>query len=218
MSGWLDSELLAQIGCAVLFGGIIGLEREFSDKPAGLRTNVLICVGSMLFTVASLRIAGTRGDPGRVAAQVVTGVGFLGAGAIIQSRGSVVGLTTAATIWVVAAIGVLTGLGRFMTAANATVITVLVLWLVRKPEEHIARKIKLGRLRIEMPDSPQLLVKIAEVFRTHGAPMEQVSVEKAEDGRVAVTVRFPVSMSHRKQILQKLQEIEDLHSVKETIL
>src|SRR5207249_8849502 len=106
-------QLLLQLGLAVLLGGAIGLEREFAGKPAGLRTNILICVGSVLYTKLSMTMGGPTSDPTRVAAQIVTGVGFIGAGTILHARGAVVGLTSAATIWVVAAIGVALGAGHY---------------------------------------------------------------------------------------------------------
>jgi len=102
-------ELFLQLCLATLFGGAIGLERELGGKPAGLRTNILICIGSMLYTKLSITMAAGTADPTRIAAQIVTGVGFIGAGTILHARGAVVGLTSAATIWVVAAIGVALG-------------------------------------------------------------------------------------------------------------
>src|SRR3954451_4555748 len=105
----LRLDLLIKLTLAVVLGGIIGFERELAAKPAGLRTNILICVGAALLMDVSTRIGlvnGVRiGDPGRIAAQVVSGVGFLGAGTIMQGGGTVTGLTSAATIWVVAAMG-----------------------------------------------------------------------------------------------------------------
>jgi putative Mg2+ transporter-C (MgtC) family protein len=124
----------------VLLGGIVGVERELSGKPAGLRTNILICLGSALLMDLSITLGmidgGERvGDPARIAAQVVTGVGFLGAGTIMQARGEVVGLTTAATIWVVAAIGLAVGAGHRAKAIAAALLVTLVLtalgWLER---------------------------------------------------------------------------------------
>lgn len=121
--------------CSMVCGAIVGLEREHKRKPAGLRTLGLICVGSTLFTIASLLVTGgPSSDPGRIAAQVVTGIGFLGAGAIIRDRGSVVGLTTAAAIWVVAAIGVLVGLGYGAAGIAASLMVVLMLTGLRKIE------------------------------------------------------------------------------------
>ncbi len=108
-SPWLE---LVLVLAAVLSGAIVGTERERQDKPAGLRTLILVCLGSAVFTMVSYAFTTTTGDSGRVAAQIVTGVGFLGAGAILHSRTSVSGMTTAAAIWMMAAIGITIGVGR----------------------------------------------------------------------------------------------------------
>lgn len=108
---------------ALLFGGVIGLEREVSDKAAGLRTNVLICVGACLFAIISSRFFN---DPARISAQIVTGIGFLGAGAIMHEGDKVTGLTTAATIWMVAAIGMSVAYGHFTLAATAALMVLFV--------------------------------------------------------------------------------------------
>ncbi len=135
-------DLLMRLVMAVILGGAVGLERELSGKPAGLRTNILICLGAAMLTDLSIKIGvgpdGTRyGDPGRIAAQIVVGIGFLGAGTIIQARGAVVGLTTAATIWVVAAIGMLVGAGSYVEAAGGTVFVLLTLEGLRRVERRI---------------------------------------------------------------------------------
>jgi putative Mg2+ transporter-C (MgtC) family protein len=138
-STWDFFQLLHYFGprilVAILCGGIIGLERELKNKAAGIKTNMLICLGSALYTSVSSLMAlnisesGHFGDPTRIAAQIVSGIGFLGGGAIIQAKGTVQGLTTAATIWVVAAIGVCIGIGHSDMAilASFSVISVLVL-------------------------------------------------------------------------------------------
>lgn len=124
----LRLDLGAKMLVAILAGGGIGLERELRGKPAGLRTNILICIGSALLMDLSIRIAGDHlGDPGRIAAQVVTGIGFLGAGTILHTRGAITGLTSAATIWVVAAIGLTTGAGYYYEALGATATVMIVL-------------------------------------------------------------------------------------------
>ena len=112
---------------SVVCGGLIGVEREIKQKPAGFRTNILICFGSMLIMWLSIRIGtglipGHIGDPGRIAAQVVTGIGFLGAGTILHSRGHITGLTSAAMIWVVSAIGMVIGAGVYVIALSSTVV------------------------------------------------------------------------------------------------
>jgi len=114
---------------AVVLGGVIGAERETRGKWAGLRTNILICLGAAIFTIISRKIvAGEQDTVARIAAQIVTGVGFLGAGAIIQDRGGVHGLTTAATIWLVASIGMACGAGYHLLAVISTAIAVVVLF------------------------------------------------------------------------------------------
>ena len=117
-------------GMAAVCGALIGIERELKQKPAGFRTNILICVGSALYMCVGLLLANAGDqltDPSRIAAQVVTGIGFLGAGAIIQGGGKVVGLTTAATIWVVAGIGLISGAGFPLLALIAAALTLLTL-------------------------------------------------------------------------------------------
>ncbi|HEY4657874.1 MAG TPA: MgtC/SapB family protein [Gemmatimonadaceae bacterium] len=128
----LRLDLAVKLGLAVLAGGAIGFERQIAGKPAGLRTNILICVGSALLMDLSISVGmidgGPRiGDPGRIAAQVITGIGFIGAGTIMQSRSGITGLTSAATIWVVAAIGLTVGAGLFLEAMGATAAVMLVL-------------------------------------------------------------------------------------------
>jgi putative Mg2+ transporter-C (MgtC) family protein len=127
-----DWELLLRLVLAFVAGALVGVERERRNKPAGLRTHMLVAGGSAMFTLASLTMAADAGqgrDPTRIAAQIVTGVGFLGAGAIFRSGSDIVGLTTAATIWVAAALGVLCGGGNSLLAISATVLSVIVLLL-----------------------------------------------------------------------------------------
>ena len=122
---------LVRCGAAALCGGIIGLERELKKKPAGFRTNILICVGAAMYMAVGLLLVDEAGqaftDPARIAAQVVTGIGFLGAGCIIQQRDRIKGLTTAATIWVVAAIGIVAGAGFPILAFIAAILVLLIL-------------------------------------------------------------------------------------------
>jgi putative Mg2+ transporter-C (MgtC) family protein len=124
---------LFRIILATILGGIIGLEREFHGKPAGLRTNLLICLGAAVFTLISKQmVEGTNDSLTRIVAQIVTGVGFLGAGAIIQDRGGIHGLTTAATIWLVASIGIACGAGLYSLAILTTIIAIFVLIVLGK--------------------------------------------------------------------------------------
>ena len=137
-----DLELIQRLLTAALLGSILGFERELRQKSAGLRTNILIAIGSALFTLMSYELAAEAGgaDPGRVAAQIVTGIGFLGAGAIMRTNGGVQGLTTAATVWVNAAVGVAAGGGDYHLAYIATAITVAVLLVLQPLETIIDRR------------------------------------------------------------------------------
>src|SRR5947199_10091332 len=140
----LRLDLLLKLGLAVFLGGAIGLEREIKNKPAGLRTNILICVGAALLTDVSVRIgimeAGPRvGDPARLAAQIVSGIGFIGAGTIMQGGGMVTGLTSVATIWVVAAIGIAIGAGDYIAAAGTGILVTVVLAGLGRMEVRLRR-------------------------------------------------------------------------------
>jgi len=121
-------------------GAAIGIEREIRQKPAGLRTNILIALGSALFTMLSIDIGGVGSTPDRIAAQVVTGVGFLGGGAILRSGRNIHGMTTAATIWVNAAVGVAAGAGYFAMAIAGTAITLIVLAVLPPVEDYFGRR------------------------------------------------------------------------------
>jgi putative Mg2+ transporter-C (MgtC) family protein len=132
--------LILRLLLAAGLGAAIGIEREYRRKPAGLRTNILIAVGSALFTILSIDIARGGGTPDRIAAQIVTGVGFLGGGAILRSGQSVHGMTTAATIWVNAAVGVAAGAGEFALAASATALTLVVLAVLPPIEGYFERR------------------------------------------------------------------------------
>lgn len=141
-----DTELAQRLLLAALLGGAIGFERELRQKSAGLRTNILIAVGSALFTLMSIEMAdGRTADATRIAAQIVTGIGFLGAGAIMRTGSGVQGLTTAATVWVNAAVGVAAGGGEYHLALIATGVTLVVLFLLTPLERLIDRRLNGGR-------------------------------------------------------------------------
>lgn len=138
-------DLTTKLVLAVLMGGAIGLERQLAGKASGLRTNILICLGSALIMDLSMNLGASFGgdvrvgDPGRIAAQVVTGIGFIGAGTIMQSRGEITGLTSAATIWMVAAIGLTVGAGFFVEALGATALVMIVLAGLGRVEYKLLR-------------------------------------------------------------------------------
>src|SRR5499427_5825114 len=135
----MDPAIPIRLVLAAVLGGIIGLERKIRDKPAGLRTNMLICVGSALFMSLSTKVAQMLGgDPTRIAAQIISGIGFRGAGAVLHSHGFVLGLTTAATIWVVAGVGMALGSGMYLVAFFATAMSLVTLYFLSYVEDRLS--------------------------------------------------------------------------------
>ncbi len=167
----LRIDLLVKLLLAALMGGTVGFERELAGKPAGLRTNILICVGAALLMDLSVRIGiveGQRiGDPSRIAAQIVTGVGFLGAGTIMQAQGTVMGLTSAATIWVVAAIGMTLGAGLFIEGVGATLLVTFVLAGLGGLERWVRRARRVAGATIRARPGTSLST-VTAALKTHG--------------------------------------------------
>lgn len=179
-------DLILQIGLATLLGGAIGLEREFGGKPAGLRTNILICIGSVLYTHLSLAmLKGSTGaipagtDTTRVAAQIVTGVGFIGAGTILHARGAVVGLTSAATIWVVAAIGVALGSGYYLEGVATTLAVLVVLSGLGRAEKLIQRHSMRSTITVHARQGPSVVEDLETLVRRTG--LELISISNRQE-------------------------------------
>jgi putative Mg2+ transporter-C (MgtC) family protein len=168
-------ELMLQVGLATLLGGAIGLERELGGKPAGLRTNILICIGSVLYTHISIALVGSATDPTRVAGQIVTGVGFIGAGTILHARGAIVGLTSAATIWVVAAIGVALGSGYYLDGIAATLVVLVVLAGLGRVEKLVERHLARATISIHARPGPTVLEDLEGLVRRAGLEILAVS-------------------------------------------
>jgi putative Mg2+ transporter-C (MgtC) family protein len=175
MSFVLPSSVVRLLLAAIL-GGIIGLERELRHKPAGLRTNMFICFGAALFTLLSLQIAAARGDPGRIAAQIIPGIGFIGAGSILHSRGSVTGLTTAATIFVVASVGMAAGGGFYITAVFATIMILIALRLLGNLERRFALKSIQMTYEVSGKDTESVVAEINRILDAEQQTMQNLRV------------------------------------------
>jgi putative Mg2+ transporter-C (MgtC) family protein len=169
----LRLELFVQLFLAVILGGAVGLERELKGKPAGLRTTMLITIGATLFTVLSYRMGEGVGDPGRIAAQILTGVGFIGAGTILHMRGAVTGLTSAATIWVVAAIGMAIGAQAYIEALVATLVVMLVLAGLGPAEHFLARQAARGHLIVHCKPEATALDDLEALVRRTGLEIDR---------------------------------------------
>ncbi|MFH1084775.1 MAG: MgtC/SapB family protein [Chloroflexota bacterium] len=150
---------------AVIIGGLIGAEREFRDKAAGFRTLIFICAGSTLFTLLSQRLAGPA-ETARIAANIVSGIGFLGAGAILQGKGRVTGLTTASIVWLVAALGMCIAGGQYVLALVATSLAMVVLWIFPRVDKWIDRLRDSRRYQITCPLAS--LVEVEALLSQHG--------------------------------------------------
>ena len=199
VSDSLQFDILGGLLLAVLLGGAVGLERELHGKAAGLRTNILICVGATLFTYLSVFLAGEGGDPSRIAAQIVTGVGFIGAGTILHDRGLVTGLTTASTIWMVAAIGVAIGAGALLEASGATLLVVLVLAALRWVEPLIAGRSVVQQVTIEALLSSEDVERVSALARDGGLRVLGVRAIERE-GRRVVTVTSEGSLAKHRAV------------------
>jgi putative Mg2+ transporter-C (MgtC) family protein len=193
---------------AIICGGAIGLERESSGKPAGLRTNVLICLGAMVFTAVGLHIAEVHGgDRARIAAQIVTGIGFLGGGAILHERGKgITGMTTAALIWLTAAFGVLVGAGLIITAVVMTGATTVVMLVLRRVETYVNL---LGALKytFNIPSDERSQEKLEHLLSVFEGVVRNLDIRNI-DGRVHVDLTFIGSSIERYEFLQRLYQIE----------
>jgi len=199
---FIGAKLLLALAC----GGAIGLERELSHKAAGLRTNVLICIGAALYMIVSRHISGGAPytDPARLAAQVVAGIGFIGAGVILQSRGSVTGLTTAATIFLVGAVGIAIGEGLFTIAIFSTVLVIIVLVALRKLESAVVKRQRIFHYVLTTANPSQSLDDAMRVFEKEKVHLQDFTVKDLPDGKHEVKLSVLTSIDGSRRLLRAL--------------
>jgi putative Mg2+ transporter-C (MgtC) family protein len=180
-------EIAFRLVLAVVLGGVVGFERERQNRPAGFRTHILVCVGSALVMLVSvygftgeLAHIGDGVDPSRIAAQVVAGVGFLGAGTILRHGNTITGLTTAASLWIVSGIGLAVGIGFYLGAVLTTLMVLVSLMMLLRLENSFARMKRLRRLWIRGIDQPGLLGRIGAVLGDLGINVTKVDLSQAE--------------------------------------
>lgn len=208
-------EILLKLILAIALGGLIGLEREASQKPAGFRTNILVCVGSAMMMSLAVGIVGAKGGTGdsliRMAAGVITGIGFLGAGTIVHARGMVAGLTTASTLWVVAGLGLVIGAGYFVPAVVLTALIMFTLVLFQKIEETYLRK-SLFHYHFTIKESPDILSGLRKLSFHHGVKLEKLNLKKERNAFVISFSFFSTEEKEQEfnQGLLNLGEIEEL--------
>ena len=175
--------MIGKLVAATLLGGLIGLERETHGRPAGLRTHILVCLGSALFTLCSYSIAGSIFDPGRVTAQIVTGIGFLGAGTIMRQGSVVRGLTTAASIWTVSAIGIAVAIGgqMAMLAVATSLLVVITLNVIPHLERYFLVRREDRMLNVVLRRRPNAVCEVLGVLTRHGAQIRVLGMEEVAD-------------------------------------
>lgn len=212
LASLLSATLLRLILAAVL-GGIIGLERELKRRPAGLRTNMFICFGSALFTICSIELAvHGEDDHTRIAAQIVNGIGFIGAGAILHARGSVTGLTTAATIFVVSAIGMAAGGGLYIPAIFATLLVFMALEVLGMAERRFNLKPALSSYEVLGESAEAIIAEVSGVLEQLRKSMEGVRVER-DQGRYRVEFSVLGTRSEQNEVFQQLRLSPTLRNV-----
>ncbi len=204
----LSSAIVIRVLISAALGAVIGLERTISGKSAGLRTNLFICMGSCLFTILSDYLARTMGgDHGRIAAQLIPGIGFIGAGAIIRERGNVVGLTTAATIFVVASVGMATGMGLYVTALFVTLVIFLSLSVLGWAEKRFSLKSQLLTFRLTTASLEGVITGANKVLSGMEVPMQHFQVFRVGPDCV-VEFDADVSRSQQAEIVRQLSALD----------
>jgi putative Mg2+ transporter-C (MgtC) family protein len=216
------SEILARdllpLALAALLGGIIGFEREWKHRPAGLRTNLFICFGAAMFTVLSGELVGSfgGGDRTRIAAQIIPGIGFIGAGSILHARQGVSGLTTAATIFVVASIGMACGGGLYGLAIFATTMILLCLELLGRLERQFNLKpLLMSYSVVTGKGADEIVAEVNGVLEDQGKEMQSMRLSKS-NGRSRVIFCVSGTRSEHKELMDRLRQTSDLHDFEAT--
>jgi putative Mg2+ transporter-C (MgtC) family protein len=203
---------LTRVILAAILGGLIGLEREINHRAAGLRTNMFICFGAAMFTLLSERLAGVPSDAARIAAQIIPGIGFIGAGSILHTRGLTTGLTTAATLFVVAGIGMAAGGGLFLTAIFATGFVIIALFVLGHLEETFNLKLLMTSYEVTGATVEEISNEVNRILESHHRLMQNTFT--GNTGK-HVRLQFDVEGCNReqKQLFQQLKASTVLGSV-----
>lgn len=214
---FIHFEIVLKLFLATLFGGLIGLEREFENRPAGFRTHTLVCMGSALVMLTSEYLFETYRellsiDPGRLGAQVISGIGFLGAGTILKDGSRVRGLTTAASLWVVACIGLAIGSGFYFGALVASVFSYIILVLLKKVGSSLIDEPNTKEITILIKNEPGNIAEVTQLFNKLQVKIRDISA-RSKDLEWSEVVFF-VSLPHRLSIDTLMAELSLLDCVK----
>ena len=213
-------EIMLRLILAAVLGGVVGYEREHTSRPAGFRTHILVCVGSALVMVTSEFIfekyrSAANLDPARLGAQVISGIGFLGAGTIIRDGFNVRGLTTAASLWAVSCVGIAAGIGFYEGAVAATLMIFLTLITLKKAEKHFTKKNKYKTLIVESENLSGQVGNVSGIFDKYGIEMKSIQLyrNKENDLMIKMLVKMPDSRIGMQTVsdLQMLQGIRKVY-------
>ena len=206
------ADTVVRLVLAAVLGGVIGLERELARKPAGLRTNMFICFGAALYTILSFRYSLDTVDHNRITAQIIPGIGFIGAGSILHSKGSVTGITTAATMFVVASVGMAVGGGEYLSAIFATLVILVALHFLGWAEARLSIKNIVMRYQVVGPDPEDLFRSVNQILEHQRVSMKSVELDAREGSHL---LQFSVDSTHKvHQILAgKLRQAVALERV-----
>jgi putative Mg2+ transporter-C (MgtC) family protein len=212
-------EIIFKLALAGILGGLIGLERESLSRPAGLRTYTLVCVGSALAMIVSIDIylqyyQTVNADPGRIAAQVISGIGFLGAGTIMREGASVQGLTTAAGLWVVACIGLAVGAGLYVPAIATTILILFVLIYFIKFEARLTGRREYKGIVMVVEDKPGQVGIIGSILGDLCVLIKNIQLTQVEDNylEIEVLLQIPAGLSV-EQVIEELSNVKGLRSI-----
>ena len=210
----MELEILLKILLSAILGGIIGLEREMSHKEAGLRTNILIAVGSTLLTILSFKFAilAKNVDPSRIAAQIVTGIGFLGAGAIIQAKFSIHGLTTAASMWTVSAIGISVGSGYYLISFLITIFIIIILTFFKYISKIIEKQKKMFVYIIKIEDRASIFTEIKKIITELGINYTNADFYKYKEG-IEIEILFTSSQNKNEKFLERTLQLKGVNKI-----
>ena len=204
----LFSKTMVRLMLAAFLGGIIGLERELKHKPAGLRTNMFICFGSAMFTILSNELAGQWGvgDHTRIAAQIIPGIGFIGAGSILHDKGGVSGITTAATLFVVASIGMAAGGGLYLEAIFATMLIYLALHLLGILERQLNLKpLRMNYVIVSDKTADDLVAAVNSILENQGKEMQAMRLSRSGE-KEKLLFRIDATRHEHKQLVDRLRQ------------
>ena len=226
-------EVIIRLMLAVVVGGLIGYEREIKSRPAGFRTHILVCLGAAIASMIQLYSiqdttnmilqhpelqSALKADIGRLGAQVITGVGFLGAGTIIHDKGAVKGLTTAASIWTVACIGLAVGLGYYSLAVLSTICVFIVLVFLKVFEVRLFKNSNIFKIEIQCNNSKDIIEKLEGCFEDMGIKIETIEVLIGDiegDSGYRTTIYTIAAPRHIKSsnIMQRLHAFEEISKI-----